>query len=95
MSLEQYVPTDGERGSYQGFLSTFAEYHAVGVGFLFYLIDPAFLGPIIGYGIGRGSARGGEDTRPLSGSAWDASKELAYVALGVGLAIGMEAAGVA
>jgi len=75
--VRPYLPTRQERGSYTGPLSTFAEYHAVGVGFA---LGPHSADVLAAYGAGSG---GGKARR--SGHLTDAWKELAYVGLGAGL----------
>lgn len=78
-SLRPYLPSVKERGKYTGPFSTFAEYHAVGVGFA---LGPDNVGAVAAYGVGSGS---GKIRR--SGHLRDAWKEMAYVGIGVGLRI--------
>jgi len=85
--LKRYLPSRQERGKYTGPLSTFAEYHAVGVGFAAG-VEPSLLEPVAGYAAGTGA---GKCRR--SGHLSDAAKELGYTGLGVGLAVGMRALG--
>jgi hypothetical protein len=75
--LRSLLPTVQERGRYTGPFSTFAEYHALGVGFA---LGPQFQEVAAGYGAGSG---GGKCRR--SAHLSDAVKELAYAGLGVGL----------
>jgi hypothetical protein len=79
----RYLPSVKERGTYTGPLSTFAEYHAVGVGFA---LGPQSGEVLAAYGAGSG---GGKARR--SGHLTDAWKELAYVGLGAGLRLGLGA----
>lgn len=89
MNLRQYLPTVEERGSYTGPFSTYAEYHAVGVGFIGMLVDPSLLEPVVAYGAGSGAGKARR-----SGHARDAALELGYTALGAALAILARAFGV-
>jgi ABC-type Fe3+ transport system permease subunit len=74
-----YLPTHDEQGVYRGPLSTFAEYHAVGVGFVVTLISAWLLLPVVYAAVSGKLQR-------LSGHTRDAAKELGYVALGAALA---------
>lgn len=75
--LKRYWPTVKERLPYTGPLSTFAEYHAVGVGFV---LGPEYAHLVVAYGLTVG---GGKTLK--SGHMRDAFKELGYVAIGVAL----------
>lgn len=88
MSWRDYLPTVQETEPYTGPFSRFAEYHALGVGFVVVLADPALLGHVVAYAMGSG---GGRSLR--SGHARDAAYELAYTGLGAGLAIVARALG--
>lgn len=78
MNLEQFLPTKQERGKHTGLLSTFAEYHALGIGFLGAAARQEELVGAYALGTGGGKAR-------RSGHMIDAAKEPAYVALGLGV----------
>ena len=75
--FRKYLPTVQERGAYTGPFSTFAEYHAVGVG---YALGPERMDLVVAYGTGSGA---GKIRR--SGHLTDAWKELAYTGLGAAL----------
>lgn len=75
--LTRYLPSVKESGKYTGPLSTFAEYHAVGVGFA---LGPRSGEVLAAYGAGSGA---GKCRR--SGHLTDAWKEMAYVGVGAGL----------
>lgn len=75
--VEPYLPTRQERGKYTGPLSTFSEYHALGVGFA---LGPEFSGVAAAYAAGSG---GGKLRR--SGHIRDAMQEVGYTGLGIGL----------
>lgn len=77
MNWRQYLPTVRERGAYTGPFSTYAEYHAVGVGFL---LGPEMATEVAAYGVGSGAGR-----TYGSGHLRDAAREVAYTGLGVGL----------
>lgn len=78
-ALRPYLPTVQERGEYTGFLSTFAEFHAIGVGFA---LGPEHVDLVAAYGLGTA---GGKAKR--SGHLTDAYREMAYTGLGVALRI--------
>jgi len=82
MNLKKYLPTVKEKGKYTGPFSTFAEYHAVGVGFA---LGPQFADVAVAYGVGSG---GGKTRR--SGHLNDAWQEMAYAGIGVGLRYGIK-----
>lgn len=88
MNWRDYLPTIQERGRYTGPFSTFAEYHALGVGFIGALVAPDALEAVVAYGAGSGTGKARR-----SGHALDAAKELGYTALGAALAIGVKAMG--
>lgn len=91
MDWRDYLPTTGgERGPYTGAFSRAAEVHAVGIGFLVYLAAPDLLPAIVAYGLGSGTGKA-----KRSGQFREAARELAYTALGVALAMGATALGVA
>lgn len=75
----QYLPSVKEKGKYTGPLSTFAEYHALGVGFA---LGPQSGEVLAAYGAGSGAGKARR-----SGHLTDAWKELAYVGLGMGLRV--------
>lgn len=77
--LRPYLPSKQERGRYTGPFSTFAEYHALAVGFA---LGPRFAEVAAAYGTSHGA---GKCRR--SGHLTDAWKELAYAGLGVGLRV--------
>lgn len=79
--LRRYLPTREERGKYVGPLSTFAEYHAIGVGFVG-AFNPELLAEVAAYGAGSATGKA-----KRSGHFKDAAKELAYV--GIGAAVGL------
>jgi hypothetical protein len=89
MNWRDLLPSVQERGRYTGPFSTYAEYHAVGVGFLAMLVNPDLLAPVVAYGVGHGAGKARR-----SGHATDAAKELGYTALGAALALGVRALGV-
>lgn len=78
----KYLPTVREEGEYTGPFSIYAEYHALGVGFIAVLIQPALLVPVVAYGLGSGTER-----KFQTEHFKDAGKELAYTGLGAGLAL--------
>lgn len=90
MNLRQYLPTIQERGSYTGPLSTFAEYHSLGIGFIAALAGGDVFTGAVGYALGTG---GGKARR--SGHMQDAAQEPAYLAVGAALAFGVRALGLA
>lgn len=81
MTWRDYLPTTRERGSYQGPLSTYAEYHAIGVGFL---AGPRYAGLLVAYAALRCSRCA------LDGHLRDAVSELGYAAVGLTLRIAVE-----
>lgn len=82
--LRRYLPTRQERGKYTGPLSTFAEYHALGVGFAAGIMGLQYAEPLVAYATGNGA---GKIRR--SGHLKDAAQELGYTAAGIvaGLAV--------
>lgn len=80
----QYLPSVQERGRYTGPFSTFAEYHALGVGFA---LGPQSGEVLAAYGAGSGAGKARR-----SGHLRDAWRELAYVGLGAALRIVVSAA---
>lgn len=76
--LRRYLPTRQERGKYTGPLSTFSEYHALGVGFAGGIMGLEYAEPIVAYTAGTG---GGKVRR--SGHLKDAAQELGYTAAGI------------
>lgn len=84
--FRRYLPTVQERGKYTGPFSTFAEYHALGVGFA---LGPQFVDVAAAYGAASGT---GKCRR--SGHLTDAVKEMGYAGLGIGLRAGLMALGI-